>query len=246
MKFSILSSQDDEDKATVKSRVVKKNLNPQWNETLFLRLNGTSGKTLKVLVKDWNRLSKSAPLGEVNISLDDLKPNQIKQFAALPLQNGKGTISLSLMFKMSVSSNVYILFGEQRIKYELFRNVKLATQLDLLCQMLGSAEKWEDFILWYNDKVLTDAMLKDPHFEIPEGSDLKLNVRPNLQVNSVLEQLKNGTAEGKKKAMFDLKKQLEVCVFFERSIRSFILNSIFFFFRMQDLHKLLSKRMELQ
>jgi hypothetical protein len=54
--------------------------------------------------------------------------------------------------------------------------------------------------------------LNDPNFEIPDGTDVKLMLRPNLQVTSTLDALKN--EQLKKKAIFDLKTLLQVFPFF--------------------------------
>ncbi len=54
-------------------------------------------------------------------------------------------------------------------------------------------------------------MLGDPKFTIPYNAIVKLVIRPNLQCQAVLEALKNDNT--KKKAIFDLKKQLEVTIY---------------------------------
>jgi hypothetical protein len=72
-----------------KTKVVKANLSPEWNETLDLAGNlkeflGT-GLTLKVM--DWDMIGSDDPLGDVTLSLDWVKDQPHRDFAErLPKQ----------------------------------------------------------------------------------------------------------------------------------------------------------------
>lgn len=141
--------------------MIKKNLFPQWNETLLLSLSSPTGHSLKIVAKDWNRLSKAEFLGEVTIPLDDLKPGAPKVFNNLSLEKGKGFLSFVLTFKPTASNTVYVSYESQPlIRYDLLRNVKLSSQLDVLCQLVGATESYEHHTLWFNDKILTDQVIQ--------------------------------------------------------------------------------------
>ena len=58
------------------------------------------------------------------------------------------------------------------------------------------------------EHIITDQNLADSNFDILDGTDVRLMLRPNLQVTSTLESLKN--EQTKKKAIFDLKNLLQV------------------------------------
>jgi len=57
-----------------KSEVIKKNLNPVFNESFEIDLAGRHASTLTAEVMDWNALQTHESIGRVSISLADLNP----------------------------------------------------------------------------------------------------------------------------------------------------------------------------
>ena len=107
--------------------------------------------------------------------------------------------------------------------YELLREVKLSTQMDVLCQLAKAIGSQDSYALQVKDTELfitqevgfcrnsfwqLSQALQDPKFDIPDGTFVKLILRPNLQVQAALESLRNENTQ--KKAIFDLKNQLQV------------------------------------
>ncbi|EDV22851.1 uncharacterized protein TRIADDRAFT_58489 [Trichoplax adhaerens] len=94
-----------------KTKVIKNDLNPEWNETLNFDLGGkplTKADSLKVHVKDWERLQRNRLLGQVSIPLFELVKRKSRD-VNLAMQDPKGnpmeaTISLSLEYNGPPSS----------------------------------------------------------------------------------------------------------------------------------------------
>ncbi|EFC42073.1 predicted protein [Naegleria gruberi] len=59
--------QASNDKKILKTKVIKKNLNPVWNEEFIIDLENPKLDTLQFTVKDWDRFSKDDPLGKCKI-----------------------------------------------------------------------------------------------------------------------------------------------------------------------------------
>jgi Ca2+-dependent lipid-binding protein len=82
--IKIVSNKDTSDDtsstvAKVRSKVIKQNLNPQWNETLTVSLTNAQKEECRVhaYVKDWNRIGHSKAMGDAFIyNLADLKNAQ--------------------------------------------------------------------------------------------------------------------------------------------------------------------------
>jgi len=198
-----------------KSKVVKKNLNPQWNETLTLPMpNIPKGHSLVIQAYDWNRIGTKQPLGDYIISLDDYKP-AIEKALWVNLQNAaSGSLHLGVTHKVDNKSKILVCYGsDPLIDYELLREVKLSTQMDVLCQLAKAIGSQESYALQIKDSevIITQENLQDPKFDIPDGTFVKLILRPNLQVQAALESLRNETTQ--KKAIFDLKNQLQDSAF---------------------------------
>ena len=84
-------------KQTAKTKVVRRTLNPIWNETLQLNVDDLSEPIL-LYVKDKDRIGADDPLGDARIALDRLRAGEPAQLA-LPLEHvGTGVIEVEVTF----------------------------------------------------------------------------------------------------------------------------------------------------
>lgn len=82
-----------------KSEVVKKELNPEWNETFETAIMHRDRDTLNIDFRDWNRVAVSRTLGQVGIDLSTLPVGKWADYD-LPLENtSTGTVKLRLKFE---------------------------------------------------------------------------------------------------------------------------------------------------
>jgi len=196
--FKVVSNETGQAVSKAKSKVIKKSLNPQWNETLtlpsFENSNNLRSFTLEIAVLDWNRLGGKVPMGEAKLPLEDLKPAQDKD-VWLNLQNAtSGAVHFVITNKIENKHKILLGYGsDPLIEYELFREVKLATQLDVMCQLAKAVGKPDSYALQIKDteQYLTEQLFNDPKFNLPHNTTIKLVIRPNLQVQAVLEALRN-------------------------------------------------------
>ncbi|KAJ3020939.1 hypothetical protein HKX48_009472 [Thoreauomyces humboldtii] len=81
-----------------KTKVIKKSLNPVWNETVSLPVTSRLRSTLEVRVKDWNGFAKDVTLGTVHLQLARIPPNEVI-LKDCPLEGARGgTIKLRVLF----------------------------------------------------------------------------------------------------------------------------------------------------
>lgn len=82
---------------SVKTKVIKKTLNPEWNETLTLNIGISDlDKPIQFQVWDWDKVSKDDKIGNCSISFHEFPPSQPTD-VALPLQNvKKGTLFVQI------------------------------------------------------------------------------------------------------------------------------------------------------
>lgn len=59
-----------------KSKIVKRNPNPMWNDTLMLRCEDPSRECLHLSLMQWSMLGASYAVGEVSVSLADISQDQ--------------------------------------------------------------------------------------------------------------------------------------------------------------------------
>ncbi|KND03955.1 uncharacterized protein SPPG_01407 [Spizellomyces punctatus DAOM BR117] len=81
-----------------KTRVIKKTLDPVWNETFSCPVTSRLRSTLEFRVKDWNNFAKDVTLGTVRVQLGRLVPNTVVTHE-YPLEGAAGgTIKLRMFF----------------------------------------------------------------------------------------------------------------------------------------------------
>ncbi|TPX65676.1 hypothetical protein SpCBS45565_g05016 [Spizellomyces sp. 'palustris'] len=81
-----------------KTRVIKKTLDPTWNETFSCPVTSRLRSTLEFRVKDWNNFAKDVTLGTVRVQLGRLVPNTVVT-TEYPLEGAAGgTIKLRMFF----------------------------------------------------------------------------------------------------------------------------------------------------
>ena len=85
-------------KDVYKTKIIKKTLNPTWNEFFECPVRSRIGADFKVRVMDWDFGEKADFLGEAAINLELLDPFQ-PQVIALGLNGKSGTVRLRLLFK---------------------------------------------------------------------------------------------------------------------------------------------------
>jgi Ca2+-dependent lipid-binding protein len=82
-----------------KSQVIKKTLNPVYNETSDIPILNSMGSYLRFNVYDWNRLESKDPLGNFSFNVADLTPNEpFEQYFTLK-DIAHGEIKLRIIFK---------------------------------------------------------------------------------------------------------------------------------------------------
>lgn len=81
-----------------KTKILKKTLNPAWNEFFECPVRSRTGADFKVKVMDWDFADKADFLGEAAINLELLDPFK-PQDVILRLDGKSGTIRLRLLFK---------------------------------------------------------------------------------------------------------------------------------------------------
>ncbi|CAM6089832.1 unnamed protein product [Calypogeia fissa] len=96
--------------STEKTKVIKRNLNPEWNETFSLVVKDPATDSLEISIYDWDKVGARDKLGVQVISLKDLNPN-IRQTVTLSLlknynrddpknyNKNRGQITLELEYK---------------------------------------------------------------------------------------------------------------------------------------------------
>jgi len=201
----------------VKSKTVKRTVFPIWNEGLTLpSSNNIKGHLLHVSVFDWKFIAQKHLLGEATLPLDDLKSGLEKDIW-LNLSNQSNlnpSVHIVLSHKVDYKTKILVCYGsEPLIEYELLREVKLETQINVLCQLAKATGDISSYVLQLKDSehIISQENLLDTSFELVPNSVVKLIVRPNLQVQSALEALKNEATQ--KRAIFDLKNQLQDAAF---------------------------------
>ena len=63
-------------------QVVKKNLNPVWNETLQLNVDDPT-QPIRVRVMDWDRVTADDSLGGAELSVADAQPTVPREVSAV-------------------------------------------------------------------------------------------------------------------------------------------------------------------
>lgn len=87
----------------VKTQIIRKTLNPEWNETFTLPLAGVTEQTMvQFVVMDWDRFSSDDYMGEVSISY--------KEIAAQAAQNKASWFSLISTTGEVVSGDISLKF----------------------------------------------------------------------------------------------------------------------------------------
>eukprot|EP01119_Soliformovum_irregulare_P010556 TRINITY_DN2604_c0_g1_i1.p1 TRINITY_DN2604_c0_g1~~TRINITY_DN2604_c0_g1_i1.p1 ORF type:complete len:1059 (-),score=337.43 TRINITY_DN2604_c0_g1_i1:28-3204(-) len=214
--FKIVSNESGQVQAKVKSKAVKKNPNPTWNEKLSLPLDDLKGFNLNILLYDVKGLGTKQPVGHASFPLEFLthtqpsSPNTMDKW--FNIQGATGQIHVDLAFKPDSKHTIQIQYGNDELfDFDLHREVRLTTQMDLLCQLVKAPGSPEQYILQLKDqeKEITQELLKDQKFKVPYQAIVKLVIKPNLQVQSVLEALTSPNQELKKKAFFELKSKLQ-------------------------------------
>ncbi|TPX56100.1 hypothetical protein PhCBS80983_g04797 [Powellomyces hirtus] len=81
-----------------KTKVVKKSVNPVWNETLSVPVTSRLRSTLEIRVKDWNNFAKDVTLGAVHVQLATLTPNAVIDRECHLEGAARGTLKLRLFF----------------------------------------------------------------------------------------------------------------------------------------------------
>ncbi|KXN74747.1 hypothetical protein CONCODRAFT_2058 [Conidiobolus coronatus NRRL 28638] len=82
-----------------KSQVIKKTLNPVYNEIADIPILNSMGSYLRFKVYDWNRLESKDPLGNFSFNVADLTPNEpFEQYFTLK-DIAHGEIKLRMTFK---------------------------------------------------------------------------------------------------------------------------------------------------
>jgi hypothetical protein len=80
-----------------KTSVIKKTLEPLWNETLTFDIKDALKQNIQLQCVDWNRIQKHEVIGTASISVKDLDLRRgIAQNLDIKLENGQGTLHLSL------------------------------------------------------------------------------------------------------------------------------------------------------
>jgi Ca2+-dependent lipid-binding protein len=85
-------------KEVYKTKILKKTLNPAWNEFFECPVRSRTGADFKVKVMDWDFGDKADFLGEAAINLELLDPFK-PQDVTLRLDGKSGMIRLRLLFK---------------------------------------------------------------------------------------------------------------------------------------------------
>ena len=85
-------------KQIYKTKIVKKTLNPAWNEFFECPVRSRTGANFKVRIMDWDFGDKADFLGEAAINLELLDPFK-PQEVTLGLDGKSGKIRLRLLFK---------------------------------------------------------------------------------------------------------------------------------------------------
>ena len=100
--YVIIKYNDEE----FKTAVVKKTLNPNWEQDIELDLS-RAHNTIRFVLYDWERIGKDDPLGEVDISISDLVQKTANGPKWYKLQNCKsGSILLSLKLLADTNKNL--------------------------------------------------------------------------------------------------------------------------------------------
>ena len=81
-----------------KSKVIKKTLNPSWDEKFEVRVPSRTAADFLIEVYDWDFAGSPDFLGKVVVNLADLEPFQLKTIS-VPLDGKSGEIKLKLLFK---------------------------------------------------------------------------------------------------------------------------------------------------
>jgi Ca2+-dependent lipid-binding protein len=104
-------------KEILKTQVVKKNLNPSWNETVSIPNVAVDGLVLLFDVKDYNRIGANVTIGEIEVNVAkhlNLETGQLSaDFWTEPL-NGGGQLHLKLEYHegMTEESKRQTIFGK--------------------------------------------------------------------------------------------------------------------------------------
>ncbi|KAJ1567794.1 hypothetical protein HK405_004734 [Cladochytrium tenue] len=72
-----------------KTKILKKNLNPVFDETCAVAVRSRQRETLTVLVRDYNAMSKHTTLGSVSVQLSQVRPDELLD-TSLPLDGARG------------------------------------------------------------------------------------------------------------------------------------------------------------
>lgn len=81
-----------------KTQVIKKSLNPVFNESTRVEIKQKDVSVLQVELRDWNKVTASRTLGQVNVELQNLGNNQWYDLK-MPLENvSSGEINFKLKF----------------------------------------------------------------------------------------------------------------------------------------------------
>ncbi|KAI9363902.1 hypothetical protein DFJ73DRAFT_956356 [Zopfochytrium polystomum] len=74
-----------------KSKTIKKNLNPTFNESCMALVRSRLRETLTITVRDYNAIGRHTTLGTVSLQLSQLKPGELYQ-GSLPLEGARGGV----------------------------------------------------------------------------------------------------------------------------------------------------------
>lgn len=88
-------------KSEYKTKVCKENLQPEWNEHLVLNIEDKNQTSLKVEVRDWNRVMASRTMGFMRIDLSTLNTGEPVEFVEKLEGIPQGTIRIKLKFVSS-------------------------------------------------------------------------------------------------------------------------------------------------
>lgn len=86
--FVILLSNGTE---VFRTKTIKKNLNPEWNESTQIVIKSRERSKLKMIVNDWDMAGKNDLLGEIDFDLEKMEIEK-SQTWKLPLDTNKGSI----------------------------------------------------------------------------------------------------------------------------------------------------------
>eukprot|EP00761_Pharyngomonas_kirbyi_P014372 gb/GECH01014402.1/.p1 GENE.gb/GECH01014402.1/~~gb/GECH01014402.1/.p1 ORF type:complete len:197 (+),score=64.73 gb/GECH01014402.1/:1-591(+) len=93
--YVVLSTSEDPEVA-VQTEVKKKNLNPEWKETLDVPLKKPESTFLYVEVMDWDRFGEDDHIGNIHIKMDKMFQNVNVDTWAKLVGSSKGEIHLKL------------------------------------------------------------------------------------------------------------------------------------------------------